>query len=98
MFKQPETEEQTRNLFAQMMPATDPQLKEMYKELLVNQLSSKPEKQNNPNIGNVPPASLFSVEALTRKFRQEDFGEDLPQTLLSIHKAVKELRKILKEN
>lgn len=81
-----------------MMATTDPQLKEMYKELLVNQLSSKLAKHNNPNRGYVPPASLFSVEAFTRQFRQEYFGEDLPQNLPSILRAIKELRKRVKEN
>ena len=83
--KSTETDEQTINLFAQIMAATNPQLKEMYKELLLSNLNSKLVRQSNPNKGYVPPASLFSVEALTRQFRQEDFGEDLPQTLPSIH-------------
>lgn len=49
MMKQPTTEEQTRNFFAQMMAAIDPHLKEIYKELMVNQLNSKTAKQNNCN-------------------------------------------------
>ena len=98
MMKQSKADEQTRNFFTQMMAATDPQLKDMYKELLLTKLNSRPPNQNNPNRGYVPLASLFSVEALTRQFRQEDFGEDLPHTLPSIHKAIKELRKIVKEN
>ena len=98
MMKNGESNEQARNIFTQMTAATDPQLKDMYKELLINHLNSKTAKQSNPNRGYVPPASLFSVEALTRQFRQEDFGEDLPRTLPNIHQEIKDLRKTVKEN
>jgi len=92
-------EETSRNLFTQMMAGTDPQLKEMYKTLLMDHLKQVHSSlKNQPHKGYVPPATLFSVEALTRKFRNEEFGEDLPQTLPAIHQAIKELRKTMKEN
>jgi len=87
-------DEISRNLLKQMMVATDPQIKEMYKSLLTDHLTKIPSSsKKSPNKGYVPPASLFSVEDLTQQFRKEDFGEDLPQTLPGIHQAIKELRK-----
>ena len=84
-----------RSYFTQMIAATDPQIKEMYKTLLMHHLKQSPSKpKDQPNKGYVPPASLFSVEALTRQFRNEDFGEDLPQTLPSIHQQSKNLEKL----
>ena len=92
-------DEISRNLLKQMMVATDPQIKEMYKSLLTDHLTKIPSSsKKSPNKGYVPPASLFSVEDLTQQFRKEDFGEDLPQTLPGIHQAIKELRNTIKEN
>lgn len=83
-------DETSRNIFAQMMNAAKPQIKNMYKSLLTEHLKQGPaESKKSPNKGYVPPATLFSVEALTRQFRNEDFGEDLPQTLLAVHQAIK---------
>lgn len=92
-----EDDEISRNLFTQMMAASDQQLKEMYRSMLTDHLSKKTSKSSS-NRGYVPPTSLFSVEALTRQFKNEEFGEDLPQTLPVMHMAIKELRKTVKEN
>jgi len=60
-------DEISRNLLTQMMAATDPQIKEMYKSLLTDHLTKIPSSsKKSPNKGYVPHASLFSVEALTR--------------------------------
>lgn len=53
-------EETSRNLFAQMMAATDQQLKDMYKTLLMDHLKQVPSSvKNQPNKGYVPPATLY---------------------------------------
>ena len=92
-------DETSKNIFAQMIAATDPQMKDMYRSLLTEHLKKTPSNlKNSPNKGYVPPATLFSVEALTKQFRNEDFGEDMPQTLPEVHQEIKELRKTIKEN
>ena len=76
-----EEDEMSRNLFTQMMATSDPQLKEMYKTLLMDHINKASRGKSTAQKGYVPPASLFSVEALTRQFRNEEFGEYLLQTL-----------------
>jgi hypothetical protein len=53
-------DEISKNIFAQMMAATDPQMKEMYRSLLTEHLKKPPSTSwNSPNKGYVPPATLF---------------------------------------
>jgi len=72
-------DEINKNIFSQMMVASDPQIKNMYKTLSSEHLNKAPSDSKKATTkGYVPPDSLFSVEALTRQFRNEDFGEDFP--------------------
>jgi len=99
-------DELSRNYLTQMVNFDDPKLKEMYKGLLMTHLqqskSQQYQEQQKSQINHqhsyIPSTTLFSVDGLTRQFRQQTIEDDLPQTLPAISQAIKDLKKEVREN